>query len=416
MPTGERERALVAELIAPRPSAEQSNALAGNHLDGDGANLDRDFLAHGGLHYGAHRPFQKFRIPRCLVTRKESISVSFSRECVLRYPFRTASRGNRGLGRMNESDACLALGLHEGADAAAIKAAFRTVALKCHPDHAPNDPGAAARFSQAKDAHDHLMTLSSIRSQRTPPPEEGSERRDGADIEVDFPITLEQAAGLAPAELRGGTGRSCHACSGTGRRPLSAPIVCSACSGDGMVRITRGLIRVRRPCAPCAGKGTVWEEACGSCGGSGVSAAPASLVVALPPGARDGDVIRVEGRGAPGAGGGSRGALRAIVRVLPHSLLRRKGDDLLSELRVSFADLCLGGCASVSGLGGVQVPFEIEPGTPSGGVVAVPDQGMPLRSRQGRGRLVVRLEAEVPVHLSEEQTSLIRRWRELEVG
>lgn len=308
---------------------------------------------------------------------------------------------------MTEAEACLVLGVPRGADAEVVKSAFNAIALRCHPDHAPDDPGAGARFARAREAQKLLMGLAGKRGPVV------KLRRDGADVAVEVRATLEQAAGLAPVVIVASVGSRCSACGATGSRS-SHPVTCEACAGSGVAKRSHGLIRTRMPCDACAGEGVVRHVPCSECNGTGGIPATSSLRMTLPPGIADGEVLRLTGRGQPGLGGGRAGDLVATVKLLAHGLLRRRGDDLLSEVRVSFADLCLGGRASAVGLDGAEVEFQVPRGSASGSVVIVPGHGMPQWEADGRGRLLVRIEADVPSAPTPRQEELARLWRQAE--
>ena len=132
----------------------------------------------------------------------------------------------------------------------------------------------------------------------------------------------------------------------------------------------------------------------------------------VPPGFDDGQTLRLSGRGAAGPRGGPNGDLYVNVRVRPHPVFRREGDDLVHELHVPFTQATLGAHLDYSTLDGPE-DLVIPRGTESGTVFRLRGRGVPHVRGRGRGDLLVRVVVEVPDDLDEEQDELIRRLAEL---
>ena len=127
----------------------------------------------------------------------------------------------------------------------------------------------------------------------------------------------------------------------------------------------------------------------------------------VPAGVDTGSRVRVAGEGAPGIGGGRRGDLLLNVRVLPHERYQRKGDDLETSVAVDLYTMVLGGSARVPIMGGKTISLNVPAGTPNGNKFRISGQAMPrLRAPETRGDLYVRLEAQLPAHLSERERKL----------
>src|SRR5690606_7032522 len=105
-------------------------------------------------------------------------------------------------------------------------------------------------------------------------------------------------------------------------------------------------------CPRCHGKGSLVSDPCPACRGSGRAKKKRSLTLHIPPGIRDGQVVRARGEGEPNASGTSRGDLHCYVRVKPHPLLTRRGDDLICQVPISFSQAALGGTIKVPTLKG----------------------------------------------------------------
>jgi molecular chaperone DnaJ len=168
----------------------------------------------------------------------------------------------------------------------------------------------------------------------------------------------------------------------------------------GLVSTNQGAFQFSEPCRDCQGVGTVVDEKCGDCKGTGAVTKPRTLTVRIPPGVDDGQRIRLSGRGEPGERGGTAGDLYVLVRVKPHALFTRSGQNLGITVPVTIAEATLGVDLVVPTLDG-QVTVRVPPGTPSGRVLRVRGRGVPRKSSTP-GDLLVTIEVQVPKELSPE--------------
>jgi DnaJ-class molecular chaperone len=136
------------------------------------------------------------------------------------------------------------------------------------------------------------------------------------------------------------------------------------------------------------------------------------LEVRIPPGVRDGAKVRVAGEGGPGIGGGPAGDVYIIPHIRPHRLFERKGDDLHTEVAVTFPEAALGAQVEVPTLWG-NVTLTVPPGSSSGRTLRLGGLGMPRLRGDGKGDLFVKLRVTVPRHLSDEERRLVERLRQL---
>jgi molecular chaperone DnaJ len=307
---------------------------------------------------------------------------------------------------MDKAEASEVLGVQPGAAADAVRAAFKRKAKRLHPDARPGDPLADAGFIRIKKACDILtgkVPEDAVPGARSP--------KQGADIGTAVTITLEQAASGGEVAPEAGSGGACATCSGSGRVGTGRHAICAVCGGDGVIVKSHGLLRLRAMCGTCKGDGSVVLDTCQACGGSGQRCPDGGGAVTVPPGVADGDVLAFPGRGRPGADGGKAGTLLVTVRVARHPRFARRGDDLLADLPVPFADLCLGGRVRAETLDGRQACVRIPAGTQPGKVLALAGLGMPCAG--GHGRLLLRVGVEVPRELSAEQAGLLARFRQI---
>ena len=164
-------------------------------------------------------------------------------------------------------------------------------------------------------------------------------------------------------------------------------------------------------CPSCGGLGEVIESPCGSCEGQGRTIEQRTYSVEVPAGVDDGSTLRLTGRGAAGPRGGANGDLYVHVRVRPHLVFRRDGDDLVHELHVPFSQATLGAHIQYNTLDGSE-DVVIPRGTESGTVFRLRGRGVPHVRGRGRGDLRVSVVVEVPDELNEHQEDLLRQFAE----
>ena len=231
----------------------------------------------------------------------------------------------------------------------------------------------------------------------------GSEgTREGADLRYDIEVGLEDAARGVEKEISFRKLAACEHCDGSGAEPGSKRVTCPTCRGAGQVTTSRGFFTVRQVCPTCHGNGTRIEKPCHECRGDGRINKTAKLNVRIPPGVDTGSKLRSVGNGEAGVNGGPAGDLYIVIHVKDHEIFERQGDDLFCEIPVKFTLAALGGTIEVPTLSG-KASLKIPTGTQSGTTFRLKGRGMPgLRSGQP-GDQLVRVQVEVPTHLTPEQ-------------
>ncbi|NPB05982.1 MAG: molecular chaperone DnaJ [Aquificae bacterium] len=216
----------------------------------------------------------------------------------------------------------------------------------------------------------------------------------GEDIFLPVEITLEEAyrGTTVPVEVERAV--TCRACGGEGVDRTSARL-CPTCGGRGEVTQNFFFMQVRQTCPTCGGRGEVYEP-CRSCGGEGFVLQREKIKVKIPPGVRDGSKLVVEGKGHAGRYGGPPGNLYIQVRVKPHKLFERRGDDLYLDVNLTFPEAVMGTEIEVPTLDGEKVKVKIPAGAKEGTTVKVPGKGMPKLKGGGKGDLFVRTHVDVP--------------------
>ncbi len=338
------------------------------------------------------------------------------------------------------------LGVPRNASEADIKKAYRRQAMKFHPDRNPDDASAEEKFKEAKEAYD---VLSDARKRAAydqfghagvdPAAAGGHSARGanfsdifddvfgdifgggrggrrstvfrGADLRYDLDLNLEEAVQGTTARIRVPTLVACATCEGSGAKPGTSPVTCTTCGGQGQVRMQQGFFSIQQACPRCKGRGKIVSEPCTTCRGQGRTEETRTLSVKIPPGVDNGDRIRLAGEGEAGEGGGPSGDLYVQIRVRPHPIFTREGNDLYCEMPIAFTTAALGGELDAPTLEG-RVKLKIPAETQSGKLFRLRGKG--VRSVQGHdtGDLLCRVIIETPVNLSERQKELLREFGE----
>jgi molecular chaperone DnaJ len=233
----------------------------------------------------------------------------------------------------------------------------------------------------------------------------------GADLETEVRVSFEQAMEGAnvPVRIRGAS--RCTTCGGSGAEPGTSPVTCPQCGGAGQVSVNQGLFQMAQTCPRCSGSGQIVEHPCHTCRGAGFEQATREFQVKIPAGVRDGARIKLTGRGEAPRAGGQPGDLYVVVRVQPHRVFGRKGNDLTVELPVTYPEAALGSNVQVPTLNG-PVTLKVPSGTPSGKTFRVRGKGVPARN--GPGDLLVTVKVDVPKKLNREQKDLLRQLQDAE--
>ena len=145
---------------------------------------------------------------------------------------------------------------------------------------------------------------------------------------------------------------TCPTCIGTGAKPGTSPHTCPICQGAGVTSRSQGAFAFSEPCRNCRGTGQVVDDPCPTCGGNGITTQTRTITVRIPAGVKDGQRIRLAGKGAPGRRGGTAGDLFVVVHVSEHELFGRKGDDLTLTVPITFVEASLGTTLTVPTLDG----------------------------------------------------------------
>ncbi|GIW45394.1 MAG: chaperone protein DnaJ [Candidatus Binatia bacterium] len=345
---------------------------------------------------------------------------------------------------MAEKDLYAILGVPRNASQDEIKRAYRKLARRYHPDVNPGNKEAEEKFKEISEAHEILSDpekrklydefgmaglQAGFDAERARAYEQWQRQqreagagfssgfgrfesfedifsdlfgermrpgpRPGADLETEVEVDLLDVIRGRTMEISLQRPSVCTSCQGTGE-DLSAATTCSECLGSGRIQAARGPVRFSRTCPRCGGSGRISTRACPKCGGAGETVQAERLQVRIPPGVEDGSRVRLAGKGAPGAHGGPPGDLYLRVRVRPHPLLERRGDDLYMNVPITVGEAISGAAITVPNPAGGAIRVQVPAGSQSGKLLRIRGRGVPHLHGGGAGDLYLRLMIHVP--------------------
>lgn len=242
----------------------------------------------------------------------------------------------------------------------------------------------------------------------------GSQRptaQRGADLRLDLSISFEEAAFGVEKDVEIPRLENCDVCGGSGAEPGTHPKTCNVCGGKGQVRSAQstpfGQFQTVKTCHRCHGAGTIIEQQCKHCGGSGRVRKERKIHVKIPAGVDNDSRLKISREGEAGTLGGPPGDLYVYITVRPHANFRRENDDVICEFPLSFVQAALGCEVEVPTLDG-KVKLTIPEGTQTGTSFRLRGRGITKLRGYGRGDQYVKVKLVTPTNLTEEQKKLLR--------
>jgi molecular chaperone DnaJ len=361
------------------------------------------------------------------------------------------------------------LGVPRKASVKDIRAAYRKLARKYHPDLNPGDKSAEEKFKQIQEAYEVLSDTKKRQMYdqfgfNVPGPGGGSppgggpggstegihfdfggfdfgsggaaaggtsfrdlfsqffrgagaaqavqEEEQGPDLEYQIDITFAEAMRGTVKKITFTRLDVCNVCHGAGFMPGDEK-VCPTCGGSGQVTQVSGKMRFQVTCSRCGGTGRL-RTVCRNCGGEGRVPHVETLDVRIPPGAQTGSRVRVAGRGNAGMHGGPPGDLYIIMKVEPHPFFERRGDDLFTVVPVTVTEASLGAKVEVPTIDG-RAQVRIPPGTNCGKKLRLREKGAPSTRHAGkRGDQIVEVQVVVPKPEDERVRNLLKELSKLD--
>jgi molecular chaperone DnaJ len=233
--------------------------------------------------------------------------------------------------------------------------------------------------------------------------DEGPEPGSDLEYQVNVPFWTAIRGGVMRLNI---TRRdACPTCQGHGF--VEAPGTCPQCHGKGTIEQTGGRMKFNVQCPRCHGTGKNIST-CPTCHGEGFVERTEPLEVRIKAGTRDGQRIRIPGKGNAGLRGGAAGDLYAIIRAGDHPVFHREGDDIHLTVPVSATEAALGSKIEVPTIDG-RALLKIPPGTQSGQKLRLREKGVPSATKEGsRGDEIVEVKITVPMPRDERTKELLR--------
>lgn len=346
---------------------------------------------------------------------------------------------------MDKRDYYEVLGVDKGADAQSLKSAYRKLAMKYHPDRNPDNEEAEAKFKELNEAYE-VLSDSEKRNLYDQFGHAGVNQnaggggfnggfggfggfediineffgggfsggggarrngpRKGKDIRVDVQLSFEEAAFGVKRTVEYYRTEECDHCHGKGNEPDSSVKTCPTCNGKGHVEYRQrslfGESVSTQTCSTCNGRGEVFDKPCNVCKGHGKVKKKVSKDIDIPAGVFNGAQLHLQSEGNLGKNGGPRGDVIIFIRVAPHKLFVRDGNDIFLEIPITYTEATLGSEIEVPTLDG-KIKFKVPEGTQTGKQFKIRNKGVPVLNSYGRGDQYVRVTIEVPTKLTKEQ-------------
>ena len=353
------------------------------------------------------------------------------------------------------------LGVDKNATEDQIKKAYRTIAIKYHPDRNPGNKEAEEKFKEAAEAYDVLhdpqkrqqydqfgfdgpggaggfnpfggasMNMDDIFSMFGDifggragfggfggGGSRGPKVHRGSDLRLKVRLSLNEVAHGVTKKFKVRKDITCSHCHGSGGEAGSTKEQCPTCHGSGVITHTTqsifGMMQTQGVCPTCGGSGSIIKNKCRVCGGTGVEKGEEVVEIKIPAGVSEGMVVNVPGKGNAGHNNGVNGDIQVFIEEEDNSDFIRDENDLIYNLLLDFPTAALGGDVEIPTIEGTRLRVKIEPGTQPGKTLRLRGKGLPAVQGYGHGNgdLVVNVSVYIPKALSRDEKEAIERFRQ----
>jgi len=266
------------------------------------------------------------------------------------------------------------------------------------------DPEMFGGFSDLGDVFDAFFEGLGVKQKRRT-------YRRGSDVEIMTEISLEEAFRGTEKEIIYHVAVRCGECKGIGYDEKAGTEKCSVCDGQGEIKETRntffGSFTQVKTCEKCFGTGKIPKKVCEVCKGSGKVMGERKVRAEIRPGTLDNQIINIKGGGEAGERETAEGDLYMRIKIKPHHIFERRGDDLWIKKEIRVIDLLLGKKVEIPTISGGKLRVEIPENFDIRHNLMIPDAGMPRFDGFGRGNLIVELQIKTPKRLSEKAKKIL---------
>ena len=322
------------------------------------------------------------------------------------------------------------LGVDKNATEDQIKKAYRTIAIKYHPDRNPGNKEAEEKFKEAAEAYDVLHDPQKRQQYDTfgfnGPGAGGGFGGFGTSMNMDdiFSMFGDIFGGHAGFGGFGG-GRHGHQVQRGSDLRLKVRLSldeiahqCPTCHGSGVITHTTqsifGMMQTQGVCPTCNGEGTVIKNKCPHCHGTGIEKGEEVVEIKIPAGVAEGMIVNVPGKGNAGPHKGVNGDIQVFIEEEENDTFVRDDNNLIYNLLLDFPTAALGGEVEIPTIEGTKLKVKMEPGTQPGKTLRLRGKGLPAVQGYGRGNgdLVVNVSVYIPKELSREEKAAIEQFRQ----
>ncbi len=351
------------------------------------------------------------------------------------------------------------LGVEKNATEDQIKKAYRTIAIKYHPDRNPGNKEAEEKFKEAAEAYDVLhdpqkrqqydtfgfagpggtggfsgfggasMNMDDIFSMFGDifgghagfggfgGTKRGKQVFRGSDLRLKVKLSLDEIAHGVTKKFKVRKDVVCSHCHGSGAEAGSTSEQCPTCHGIGVITHTTqsifGMMQTQGVCPTCNGEGYVIKKKCLHCHGTGVEKGEEVVEIKIPAGVAEGMIVNVPGKGNAGQRKGANGDIQVFIEEEENKTFIRDDNNLIYNLLLDIPTAALGGEVEIPTIEGTRLNVKIEPGTQPGKTLRLRGKGLPAVQGYGRGNgdLVVNISVYIPKMLSCEEKNAIEGFR-----